>query len=160
MRSTCRPTPGQSPLHGNGRGCLSCVDAATGTKVWASELVERSLATPSLSEGLLYLPDTSGQLHCFDAGTGQRYWVQALGGVCCYASSFVADGKVYASTETGTLWALKAGTQLQVLSKTRLKSNPITLTAADGVLCVPTQHSLLAIPGQPDGSSSSGSYPQ
>ena len=151
---------GQSPLHGNGRGCLSCVDAATGTKVWASELVERSLATPSLSEGLLYLPDTSGHLHCFDAGTGQRYWVHALGGTCCYASSFVADGKVYASAESGTLWALKADRQLQVLSKTRLKSNPITLTAADGVLYVPTQHSLLAIPGQSDGSSSSGSSPQ
>jgi hypothetical protein len=42
---------------------------------------------------------------------------------------------------------LKAGEQLQVLSKTRLKTSPITLTAADGVLYVPTQHSLLAIPG-------------
>ena len=138
---------GQSPLHGNGRGCLSCVDAATGTNVWASELVERSLATPSVFEGLLYIPDTSGHLHCLDARTGQRCWVQPLGGTCCYASSFVADGKVYASTETGTLWVLKADKQLQVLSQTRLKSKPITLTAADGVLYVPTQHSLLAIPG-------------
>jgi len=138
---------GQSPLHGNGRGCLSCVDAATGTKVWASELVERSLATPSLSQGLLYIPDTSGNLHCFDAGMGQRYWVHPLGASCCYASSLVADGKVYLGTETGILWVLKADKQLQVLSKTRLKSNPITLTAADAVLYVPTQHSLLAIPG-------------
>jgi hypothetical protein len=43
---------------------------------------------------------------------------------------------------------MKAGKELQVLSKTRLKANPITLTAADGVLYVPTQHSLLAIPGK------------
>jgi hypothetical protein len=61
----------------------------------------------------------------------------------------VADGKVYIGTETGSLWVLKAGKELQVLSKTRLKANPITLTAAEGVLYIPTQHSLLAIPGKP-----------
>jgi hypothetical protein len=140
---------GQSPLHGNGRGCLSCVDAATGTRVWASELVNRTLATPSVAEGLLYIPDTTGILHCFDAVTGERYWVHPLGGTTSYCSSFVADGKVYIGTETGSLWVLKAGKELQVLSKTRLKANPITLTATDGVLYIPTQHSLLAIPGKP-----------
>jgi outer membrane protein assembly factor BamB len=140
---------GQSPLHGNGRGCLSCVDAASGSRVWASELVERTLATPSVAEGLLYIPDTTGNLHCFDAGTGERYWVHPLGGTTSYSSSFVADGKVYIGTETGSLWVLKAGKEPQVLSKTRLKANPITLTAADGVLYIPTQHSLLAIPGKP-----------
>ena len=139
---------GQSPLHGNGRGCLSCVDAATGTKVWASELVERTLATPSVADGLLYIPDTTGNLHCFDAGTGERHWVHPLGATTWSASSFVADGKVYVGTETGTLWVLTAGRELQVLSKTRLKTNPITLTAANGVLYIPTQHSLLAIPGK------------
>ena len=56
---------GQSPLHGNGRGCLSCVDAATGARVWASELVERTLATPSIAEGLLYIPDTTRQSSLF-----------------------------------------------------------------------------------------------
>jgi outer membrane protein assembly factor BamB len=140
---------GQSPLHGNGRGCLSCVDAATGTRVWASELVDRTLATLSVAEGLLYIPDTTGNFHCFDAGTGERYWVHPLGGTTSYASCFVADGKVYIGTESGSLWVLKAGKELQVLSKTRLKANPITLTAADGVLYSPTQHSLLAIPGKP-----------
>ena len=61
----------------------------------------------------------------------------------------MADGKVYIGTETGSLWVLKAGKELQVLSKTRLKANPITLTAANGVLYIPTQQSLLAIPGKP-----------
>jgi outer membrane protein assembly factor BamB len=139
---------GQAPDHGIGRGCLSCVDAATGARVWASELVERTMATPAVADGLLYIPDNTGNLHCFDAATGEREWVYPLGAQGWYASAFVADGKVYASTETGTLWVLKAGRQLRVLSKTRLKSNPITLTAADGVLYIPTQHSLLAVPGR------------
>jgi len=140
---------GQSPLHGDGRGCLSCVDAATGAKVWSSELIERTLATPSIADGLLYIPDTSGHLHCFEARTGERLWVHPLGGRTWSASSFVADGKVYVGTEAGLLWVLKADRKLQVLSKTRFKTNPITLTAASGRLYIPTQRSLLAVPGKP-----------
>lgn len=142
---------GQSPLHGVGRGCLSCVDAGTGRKVWASELVERTTATPAISEGLLYIPDYTGNLHCFDADTGQRYWVHPLGAKTWCASAFVADGKVYAGTEASTLWVLKAGKELQTISRSRLKSIPITPTAADGVLYLPLQNRLLAVPGKPLG---------
>ena len=140
---------GQSPIHGVGRGCLSCVDAASGKKVWASELVDRTLATAAIAEGLLYLPDYTGRLHCFDADTGQRLWVHPLGAKTWCASAFVADGKVYLGNEANTLWVLKAGKELQVLSKTRLQSMPITPTAADGALYLPTQRSLLALRGTP-----------
>ena len=139
---------GQSPVHGNGQGCLSCVDAATGKKVWDSKLVERTLATPAIAGSLLYIPDTTGNLHCFDAATGERYWVHPLGARTWGASAFVADGKVYAGTEANIFWVLKAGKELQVLSQTRLKSAPITPAAAGGVLYLPTQRSLLAIPGK------------
>jgi hypothetical protein len=40
------------PIHGVGRGCLSCVDAASGKKVWVSEQVDRTLATAAIAEGL------------------------------------------------------------------------------------------------------------
>lgn len=139
---------GQSPIHGVGRGCLSCVDASTGKQVWASELVDRTTATPAIADGLLYLPDYTGNLHCFDADTGQRYWVHPMGSKTWTASAFVADGKVYMGAEANTLWVLQAGKDLRVLSKTRLKSVPITPTAADGVLYLPTQRSLLAFPGK------------
>jgi outer membrane protein assembly factor BamB len=135
---------GQSPLHGNGQGCLSCVDAVTGKQVWASELVDRSLATPAIAEGLLYLPDTTGNLHCFDSRSGERLWVQELGSKAWCASAFVADGKVYAGTEGGDLWVLQASREKKVLSRTRLKSAPATPIAADGVLYVPTQRGLTA----------------
>ncbi len=139
---------GQSPIYGDGQGCLSCVDAATGRKVWDSRLVDRTLATPAIADGLLYMVDTTGNAHCFDAATGERCWVHPLGARTWCASPFVADGNVYVSTEFNTLWTLKAGRTLEVLSKTRLKSMAITPTAADGVLYLPTQRSLLAIPGQ------------
>jgi outer membrane protein assembly factor BamB len=141
-------TIGQSPIHGAGQGCLSCVDAATGVKVWSSQLVDRTLATVSIADGLLYVSDYSGNLHCFDAGTGDRQWVHALGAKTWCASTLVADGKVYAGTEANILWVLKAGREKEVISKTRFKTPPITPTAADGVLYVPTQKSLVAIPGK------------
>ena len=139
---------GQSPVHGDGQGCLSCVDAATGKKIWDSTLVERSLATPAIADGLLYIVDTPGNAHCFDAVKGERYWVHPLGGRAWCASPFVADGKVYVSTESGALWVLKAGRTLEVLSRTKLQTAPTTLTAADGVLYLPTQRGLVAIPGK------------
>jgi hypothetical protein len=139
---------GQSPVYGVGRGCLSCVDAATGAIVWSSKQVERSLATPAIASGLLYIPDLAGNLHCFDARTGQRYWVHSLEGKAWCASAFVADGKVYAGTENNLLWVLKAGKEKRVLSRTRLNSAPITPAAVDGVLYIPTQQTLTAIPGK------------
>jgi len=142
---------GQSPIHGVGRGCLCCVEAATGRKVWSSELVERTTATVSIADGLLYVPDYTGNLHCFDAETGQRYWVHPLGAKTWCASAFVADGKVYASTEANTLWVLKAGKELEVLSRNRFPSTPTTPAAADGVLYLPLQNRLLAVPGKPQG---------
>ncbi len=138
---------GQSPLHGEGQGRLSCVDAATGTEVWGSGLVDRSLGTPSIAGGLLYIADWSGGLHCFDAETGARHWFHELGAGAWTASTFVADGKVYASTEAGVLWVLKAESAKEVLSKTRFPTHLATPTAADGVLYIPTQKSLIAYPG-------------
>jgi outer membrane protein assembly factor BamB len=139
---------GQSPVHGVGRGCLSCIDAATGAKVWDSQLVERTLATPAIAGGLLYIPDYTGNLHCFDAVTGQRQWVHPLGSKLWGSSALVADGKVFVGTEGCTFWTLKAGKQLEVLSQGRFKTVPVTPAAADGVLYVPTQRSLIAIPGK------------
>jgi len=135
---------GQDPMHGPGQGMLSCIDAATGNKVWSSTLVKRSLSTVSIHEGLLYIPDYSRNLHCFDADTGERIWVRELdSGVWC-SSTLVADGKIYVSTENKKFWILKAGRKGEVISQTRLKQMAITPVAADGVLYIPNQRSLIA----------------
>ncbi|MHB1035851.1 MAG: PQQ-like beta-propeller repeat protein [Pirellulales bacterium] len=139
---------GQSPIHGVGNGSLSCIDAATGKKLWSSEKVDRTTATPSIADGLLYIPDYTGNLHCLDAQTGEQYWVHPLGAKTWCASALVADGKVYAATDAKVLWTLKAAKEKQVLSKARLQSVATTPTAADGVLYVPTQREVIAIPGR------------
>lgn len=138
---------GQSPVYDVGCGNLCCIDAATGRMLWSSKLVERTLATPAIAGGLLYIPDLTGALHCFDAATGQRCWIHKLEGKTWHSSAFVADGKVYVGTENSFLWTLKAGREKQVLSRTKLKSPPMTPVAADGALYIPTQLHLAAIPG-------------
>jgi outer membrane protein assembly factor BamB len=142
-------TIGQSPQHGPGQGLLSCVDAATGNEIWASRDVDRSLATVSISGGFLYVDDYSGRLHCFDVATGRRCWVHELQGRAWSASTLVADGKVYAGTEDGVLWVLKAGKEKQVLARADMDSAVATPVAVDGILYVPTQRRLLAYQGRP-----------
>ncbi len=137
-------TIGQSPVHGEGQGCLCCVDAATGKEIWASTDVKRTLATVSIADGLLYILDYSGNLHCFDTDTGKRHWVHDLESNIWAASTFVADGKVYVGTERKVLWVLRAGKQKEVLSRMRTGAVPTTPSAADGVFYLPTQNRLTA----------------
>jgi outer membrane protein assembly factor BamB len=136
---------GQSPMHGAGQGMLTCIDAATGEKVWESAKVDRTTAEPAVHEGLVYISDYTGRLHCLDADTGEHYWQHDLEDKVWFASPVVADGKVYISTERRGLWILEAGREKQVLGKSRYKSPAITLMSHDGVLYLPTQKRLLAV---------------
>jgi len=149
-------TIGQDPLHGTGKGCLSCVDAATGKKVWESQLVERSLSTCSIYDGLLYIADYTGNLHCFDPDTGKRQWVHHTDpeygkwilktNSPLWSSTFAADGKVYLGTEKRELWILRAGKKKKILNRIRLlekmSNTPIT---ANGILYLATGRYLYAI---------------
>jgi outer membrane protein assembly factor BamB len=136
---------GQSPLHGVGRGMLSCIDGASGSCLWQTRAVDRTLSNVALNEGLLYVSDYSGRLHCFDAATGEILWQHDLGsGVWC-ASPVVAHGKVYISTEKQLLWVFRAGREKQVLARSRLRSEAITPVVDQDVFFLPTQKRLFAV---------------
>lgn len=136
---------GQSPVHGPGQGMLSCIDGATGRKVWESRRVGRTLGEAAIDAGLLYISDFTGRLYCFDADTGEFYWQHELGaGVWC-ASPVVVEGKVYIGTERNRFWVFKAGRQKQVLSESRVRSEAITPAIHDGVFYLPTQNRLFAL---------------
>ena len=136
---------GQSPIHGPGQGMLTCIDAATGKKIWESKKVDRTTAQPAIADGLLYISDYTGNLHCFDAETGEHYWTHDMQAGTWSASPFVTDGKVYISTETKVLWVLKAGKQKQVISRSKLKSEAITPITHKDTLYLATQKRLFAI---------------
>ncbi len=135
---------GQSPLHGEGEGCLTCFDAATGAVVWRTEELNRSLATPAISGGVIYIPDMAGHLNAFDQRDGKKLWSADLGGRVQYANARVADGKVFVGTEKGRFWIFREGRTLEVLHEARLPSPPITVVAGDGLLLIPMQNRLCA----------------
>jgi outer membrane protein assembly factor BamB len=146
-------TIGQDPLHGRGRGALSCIDPSGSgdvTKshcVWQYTDIGRSMSTVSIADGLLYVAETWGKIHCLDARTGDVQWVYDTADEI-WSSTLVADGKVYVGRRGG-LTVLAAGRERRHLADIKL-GTPIwsVPSAANGILYVASQKSLFAIEEQ------------
>ncbi|MCL5282770.1 MAG: PQQ-binding-like beta-propeller repeat protein [Planctomycetes bacterium] len=130
---------------------LKCIDAtkegditATGL-LWSCDLKEHCCSTPAVHEGLVYAADCGRQIYCIDAETGKVCWTQDAKGDI-WASTLVADGKVYIGTNRGDFWILAAGREKKVLSTLRLDSAvSSTAIAANGVVYVATMTKLYAL---------------
>ncbi len=143
---------GQDPEHGDGIGQFNCLDASgagdisqTG-QVWMAP-IDRTISTAAIHDGLLYIADYTGHVYCFDAATGKEHWRHDTK-AHIWASTVVADGKVYVGNEDGILTILAAGKDYQLLGEIEF-GNSIYSSAvvANGVLYVATQSHLYAITG-------------
>jgi outer membrane protein assembly factor BamB len=141
---------------GKRQGWLKCIDAGNGpgdvTKtagVWSYPLSRETCCTPAVYDGMVFATDCGGVIHCVDAATGKPLWTHKLEGDF-WASTLVADGKVYAGTRKGQFIVLAATKEKRVISKIDLHE-PIsgTATAANGVLYVATMGHLYALRDQP-----------
>ena len=135
---------GQDHETGKGPGMLSCVDAKTGERVWESKEVGRSMSTPSIVGGLLYIADFRGHVHCFDVKSGKRYWSFDTGRQI-WGSTLVVDGKVLVGNEDGELVILAAGKDARELARVEFET-PIysTPVVANGRIYIATQANLFA----------------
>ena len=139
---------------GKNRAWLKCIDAAqTGDLTqrglrWSYDLVRHCCSTPSIRDGLVYVADCGGKVHCVDAETGEPCWVHDAGGEI-WASTLVADGKVYVGTRRGDFWVLAAGRQKRILGHVHLDQPLIgSPVAANGTLYVSTLTRLYAVRGR------------
>lgn len=136
---------------GKRQGWLKCIDASGAgdvTKtagVWSYELTRETCCTPAVYDGMVFATDCGGVIHCVDAATGKPLWTHKLVGDF-WASTLVADGKVYAGTRKGQFVVLAAAREKRVISTTTFP-DPIsgTATAANGVLYVATMRHLYAL---------------
>ncbi len=136
---------------GKRQSWLKCFDA-TGTgdvtnshEIWSYPLNSHCCTTPSVHDGLVFVADCGQVVHCVDAKTGKPYWTHETKGEI-WASTLVADGKVYIGTRRGDFWVLAAGRNKKIISSIRLDS-PIhgTPVAANGVLYIATMKKLYAV---------------
>jgi outer membrane protein assembly factor BamB len=136
---------------GKRQSWLKCIDATkTGDitnshELWSYELNSHCCTTPSVHNGLVFVADCGKTIHCVDAKTGKPYWTHETKGKI-WASTLVADGKVYIGTRLGDFLVLDASRNKRSISSIRLDS-PIngTPVAANGVLYVATMKNLYAL---------------
>lgn len=136
---------------GKNEAWLKCLDPSKpgdpsrAAEVWSFRLGNHVLSTPAVTNGLVFIADTSRQLHCLDAATGKPFWTQEVKGEV-WASPLVADGKVYLGTRSGQFIVMAAEKEKRLLSETTLES-PVSATAvaANGVLYVATMSKLYAV---------------
>ena len=136
-------TIGQDPLHGHGRGAVTCLNT-DGTCAWQTTEIGRSLSTPAIADGRLYIAEWAGKVHCLDTQSGEHLWTHDTKEEI-WSSTFVADGKVYVGTRK-FLTVLAAKPTLQHLADIKLVTPVWAVpSAANGVLYVSSQKNLWAV---------------
>jgi outer membrane protein assembly factor BamB len=136
---------GQDPEHGEGLGQFNCLDAKTGKTLWTNKTIKRSLSTPSLYNGLIFVGDYSGFVHCLDEKTGKTLWsFDSKSHI--WGSTLVADGKVWIGTEDGDIIQLAAAKTLKEVGRVDMRS-PVyaSVVAANKTLLIATPTHLYAI---------------
>jgi len=130
---------------------LKCFDA-TGSgditrsaELWRYPVSRHCCSSPSVYNGMVIVADCGGFVHCVDAETGRAYWTHDTGSEI-WASTLVADGKVYIGTRRGVFLVFAASREKKVISSIKLDS-PIhgSPVAANGVLYVTTMKNLYAV---------------
>jgi outer membrane protein assembly factor BamB len=136
---------GQDPEHGEGLGQFVCIDAATGKTLWTNKTLKRSLSTPSIHNGLIFVADFSGFVHCLDQATGKTLWTFDSKSHI-WASTLVVEGRVIVGTEDGDIIQLAASRTLKELGRVDMRS-PVyaSVVAANKTLYVATPTHLYAI---------------
>ncbi len=135
-------------------GMFYCIDPSgegditESGKVWGTRMTVTH-STASIINGLILLADEGGTVRCLDEKTGETYWEHELDADVTCRSQFVADGKIYVSTDKRGFEILKAAKEKEVLWKGKLDEQAATVGVTDGLLIVATGKSVTAYAAEP-----------
>ncbi|MEM7587926.1 MAG: PQQ-binding-like beta-propeller repeat protein [Acidobacteriota bacterium] len=123
-----------------GRGDLTLPEGETAsdTIMWSQSRGGTYIPTPIVYRGILYMLHNNGRLTAHDAKTGELHYRGRVGKAGSYSSSPVAaDGKLYFTSEDGTTYVVRAGTEYQELASSELGEVVMTTPAiSDGHLLI------------------------
>jgi outer membrane protein assembly factor BamB len=87
--------------------------------VWSTNRGGPYIPTPVIYRDQLYVIQGNGVLQAYKVATGERLYQERLGGTggSFSASLVAADGKIYATSEDGDVFVVKAGPTYELLSK-------------------------------------------
>lgn len=121
-----------SPIYANGLvyvvgpdSCLAALrpegrgDVTKTHVVWTAEENLPSVCSPVCNGELLWLVDSGGIVTCHDARTGQRVWEKDLG-ASFQASPIVVGDRLYAPSDSGTLFIIQAARQYALVGRIEL----------------------------------------
>lgn len=126
-------------------GVLVCLDAATGRERWRSEAVDRSDASPSVSDGAVVFGSCAAALHVFDSRSGDHLRdieidpdSQVAGGVA------LAGGRVVSGSRSGkileadiasgeTIWVTEAG-EAEIFATPAVTADWVVAADYDGIV--------------------------
>jgi outer membrane protein assembly factor BamB len=131
----------------NAQGDITLASDSTKNQyiAWSIKRGGAYMQTPLVYGGYLYNLQVNGLLTCFDALTGEIKYKQSLSDSFS-ASGIAADGKIYFSSESGTVYVIKAGPEYGLLAKNEIQDVCMATPAISGnTLFFRTQHFLIAI---------------
>ena len=115
------------------------------TIVWENDEHMPDVASPVVSDGLLFLATGYGVLVCYDAKTGQKYWEEEYNHGF-YSSPVIADGKLYAIDMSGVMHIFKVSKSNELIGEPELGESAFATPAfMDGRIYLRGEENLFCI---------------
>lgn len=127
---------GDENMTGVEMGQIAALDGtATGdikTPLWSVTGTQFGFASPVLDGPRVYQVDNTGVLHAYETATGKELWTERLG-TSQRANLVLADGKLYAGTESGQFLIVRPGAaRAEILSKVELPNSTNSCCGSEG----------------------------
>ena len=143
----------EAPIFAINEGASGDITPAAGVLstddlVWSQRRDGAYMQTPLVYDNLLYNCRTNGVLSVYEPRTGRRLYQQRIGGGGSgfSASPVAADGKVYFSSEDGSVYVVQAGPKFEILAENDLDDYCLSSPAiSNGQIFIRTTHYLYCI---------------
>jgi outer membrane protein assembly factor BamB len=127
---------------------LEAGTASSNHIVWSQQREGAYMQTPVVYQDLLYVCRDNGVLSVYEAETGKRLYQQRLadGRTGFSASAIAGDGKLYYSSEEGSVLVVKAGPTFELLKENAMGETVMATPAiSEGSIFIRTRTRLVAI---------------